>query len=296
MAVKRYVIALGFFDGVHLGHQTLLYACRRMAEQAGAGAAAITFEQHPQSLFTCQPPLLVNTTADRSSLLQQYGVETVLTYPVTERVMGIPWQDFLMELYRDHSAVGFICGYDFRFGHNGEGNAEKIRLFCQEFGLLFMAIPEQKLDGIRVSSTHIRQLIEAGEMEQAVRFLGHPHSLTGRVVSGRQLGRTIGIPTANLELPEGVIVPKFGVYACKAKTPKGEYLAVTNVGSRPTVGGHHVTVEPWLLDFDGDLYGKELKLEFYAFLRPEQKFNSLEALRSEIRKNAEQTREFFEKN
>lgn len=294
--MSKKIFALGFFDGVHLGHQALLRACRQMAEQAGAGTAAITFAQHPQSLFSRKPPLLVHTTLDRCRLLQEYGMETILTYPVKEAVMGMPWQDFLMELCRCHGAVGFVCGYDFRFGRKGEGNAEKIRSFCREHGLACLVLPEQKLGGIRVSSTHIRTLIETGNMEKAVSFLGHPHVLTGTVVAGRQLGRTIGIPTANLALPEGVIVPKFGVYACKAKTAEGEFLAVTNVGSRPTVGGHHVTVEPWLLDFEGDLYGKELTLEFYAFLRPERKFASIEALRLEIQKNALQTREFFGKN
>ena len=132
-------------------------------------------------------------------------------------------------------------------------------------------------------------------MAEAVSFLGHPHVIAGTVVEGKQLGRTIGIPTANLLLPEGVVCPRFGVYACKASVDGKEYLAVTNVGVRPTVSGSGITVEPWLLDYEGDLYGKTLTLEFYAFLRPEQKFDSLEALQAEIRKNGAQTRKFFEK-
>ena len=148
-------------------------------------------------------------------------------------------------------------------------------------------------DGVRVSSTHIRALIEGGEMETAVRFLGHAHVLTGTVVKGKQLGRTIGIPTANLLLPEGVVCPRFGVYACKAIVDGREYPAVTNVGVRPTVSGEGVTVEPWLLDFEGDLYGKTLVLHFYSFLRPEMRFASLDALASEIRKNADQTRQLL---
>ena len=132
-------------------------------------------------------------------------------------------------------------------------------------------------------------------METAVRFLGHPHVLTGTVISGRKLGRTLGIPTANLEIPSGVICPKHGVYACKAIVNDDEYLAVTNIGNRPTVAGHHTTVEAWLLDFESDLYGQKLTLEFYTFLRPEQKFPSLDALQEEIRKNAQQTRKFFQK-
>jgi riboflavin kinase/FMN adenylyltransferase len=295
MNKEKFIYALGFFDGVHRGHQTLVYACQTMAREAGVGTAAITFEQHPRALFSKELPPLLNTTADRCDLLRQYGIDRILTYPVTEAVMGMPWRKFLLELCREQGAAGFVCGHDFRFGHKGEGNHEKLRGFCAEFGLSCAVIPEQDLEGVRVSSTHIRGLLENGQMEQAVKFLGHPHILTGEVVSGRQLGRTIGIPTANLHLPRDVLVPKFGVYCCKAIVDGKTYLAVTNVGNRPTVGGHRVTVEPWLLDFEGDLYGKIMTLEFYAFLRPEKKFASLDELRQEIRKNAEQTREFFEK-
>ena len=175
------------------------------------------------------------------------------------------------------------------------GTAQILRTYCQEEHLPCAVIPQQKLDGVTVSSTYIRSLLEAGQMTEAVRFLGHPHVLTGQVVKGRRLGRTIGIPTANLALPEGVVQLRYGVYACKTRIDGKEYLAVTNVGKRPTVNGHHVTVEPWILDFEGDLYGKELTLRFCEFLRAEQKFDSLKALQAEIRKNALQTRKIFEK-
>ena len=133
-------------------------------------------------------------------------------------------------------------------------------------------------------------------MEGAAEFLGHRHILTGTVVPGYHLGRTIGIPTANLVLPKGLLIPKFGVYICRCIVDGVRYPAVTNVGTRPTVNGSHVTVEPWILDFDGDLYGRELTLEFYKFLRPERKFPSLEELRGEIQKNAAETRKYFDKH
>ena len=133
-------------------------------------------------------------------------------------------------------------------------------------------------------------------MGEAAVFLGHPHILSGQVVSGRQLGRTLGIPTANLAQPEEAVKLPHGVYACIAEVENKHYLAVTNIGSRPTVGGHRITVEPWLLDFDGDLYGKQLTLSFHHFLRPEVKFPSLEALKEEILKNAAETRKFFKNN
>ena len=154
-------------------------------------------------------------------------------------------------------------------------------------------LEQQLLDGVRISSTHIRELLEAGETEEANRFLGHPHILSGTVVPGRQLGRTIGIPTANLLLPEGVVCPRFGVYACKAIVDGREYPAVTNVGVRPTVSGEGVTVEPWLLDFEGDLYGQTVRVEFYKRLRDEIRFDSLEALKDQIHRDAEATRAYF---
>jgi len=291
---NKTIYALGFFDGVHLGHQALLTECLRLAFEQGCEAAAITFDRHPQALFTDRPPVLINTTPDRIALLKRFRMDEVKTYPVTKETMGMPWEIFLTQLVEE-GAAGFVCGEDFRFGHKGAGNAENLKAFCTEYNLPCSIVPEQTLDGVRISSTHIRKLLEAGEMEEAVRFLGHPHILRGEVMSGRQLGRTLGIPTANLWIPEGVAVPRHGVYACRAILKEGIYLAVTNIGNRPTVGGHRVTVEPWLLDFSGDLYGKALTLEFYAFLRPERKFDSLEALREEIQKNAAQTREIFEK-
>lgn len=280
---------MGFFDGVHLGHQALLDACVNLAAELGVRSAAITFLSHPQSLFTDTPPKLLTTHETRVALLRHFGVESVYSYPVTREVMGTPWEDFLEELV-EFGAAGFVCGADFRFGHKGLGNAKNLREFCENRGLPCIIVEDRTLDGIRVSSSHIRGLLETGQVEEANRFLGHPHILSGTVVSGRRLGRTIGIPTANLILPPEVLCPKHGVYACLAEAEGKRYAAVTNIGSRPTVGGHRVTVEPWLLDFGGDLYGKSLRLELHAFLREERKFDSLEELKAAILENEGQTR------
>lgn len=295
MRKDKRVFALGFFDGVHLGHQFLLTECVRLAKERDIQAAAITFGAHPQSLFTQNPPPLINTADDRETLLRQCGIGTIYSLPVTKKVMSTSWQDFLAQLL-EYGAAGFVVGDDFRFGHKGEGNAQKLKAFCRERALPCVVVPEQTVDGIRVSSSHIRTLIEGGEMASAVKFLGHPHILTGTVVSGRQLGRTIGVPTANLLLPEGLLVPKFGVYACRALVGGKKYPAVTNIGIRPTVGGHRSTVEAWILDFAGDLYGQDITLEFYQFLREERKFPNLDDLQAEILKNGREVRNFFGKN
>ena len=286
---EKKIFALGFFDGVHIGHQRLLGKCVEMAKAQGCRSAAITFDRHPQACFVAEPPALINTVADRKMLLEQYGMEEIAVYPVTKEVMSTPWETFLTNLI-ENGAVGFVCGYDFRFGSKGEGNAEKLQAFCEEKGLSCAVVPEQVLEGVRISSTHIRQRMENGQMAEAVRFLGHPHVLTGTVVPGRQLGRTIGIPTANIAIPRGVILPKQGVYACKCHIEGREFAAVTNIGSRPTVEGHEVRAESWILDFAGDLYGKTLTLRFYEFLRPEQKFASLEELKIQISQDATQAR------
>ena len=289
---NAYIFALGFFDGVHLGHQTLLKECVRLATEYGAEPAAITFDAHPGSLFAAEPTMLLSSLADREALLKSYGIRYVHVLQVTKEVMSTPWERFLDQL-RQLGAVGFVCGHDFRFGCGGEGNAQKLADYCSREKLPCGVVPEQTLEGVRLSSTHIRCLLETGETEAACRFLGHPHLISGEVVSGRKLGRTIGIPTANLALAEGVLCPRQGVYAGMVRIDGKRYPAVTNIGSRPTVGGHHVTVEPWILDFEGDLYGCTLCLELHKFLRPEVKFSSLEELKAEILKNAEQTRNFF---
>ena len=289
---NKRIFALGFFDGVHLGHQALLTECVRLARAVDAEPAAITFECHPQSLFRSDVPPLLTTLTDRFRLLMRYGIDRVYPFSVTKEVMGKQWRDFLEELM-EKGAAGFVCGDDFRFGRGGAGNARMLREFCRERKLPCVLVPEQTLNGVRISSSYIRRQIETGDMATAVRFLGHGHMLTGTVVTGRKLGRKLGFPTANITLPAGVIVPRHGVYACRAFVGEQSYMAVCNVGSRPTVQGHQIRTETWLLDFDGDLYGRDVTLEFLWFLRPEQKFESLDALKAAVLKDAENTRKFF---
>lgn len=290
---EKTIYALGFFDGVHVGHQTLLAACRSLARRTGCKPGAVTFGTHPETLVAGNAPKLINTVSDRQRLLCAYGMERIVVLPFDRELMTTHWSAFLTQLVQA-GAAGFVCGSDFRFGARGNGTAKKLEAFCQSRDLPYAIVPQQLLDGIRISSTHIRQLLENGNLEDANRFLGHPHALTGQVIHGRGLGHTIGIPTANLALPEELVRPKFGVYACTAVVDGVQYAAVTNIGTRPTVEGHHVTVEPWLLDFEGDLYGKDLALAFHSFLRPEQKFPSLEELKEQVQKDAEKTRKLLQ--
>ena len=286
---KNTIYALGFFDGVHLGHQALLKKCRDLADKYHMQAGVITFDTHPQALTVGDSPALINAKEDRDALLRHYSMDAPVCLPFDEKLRTMPWLDFLMMLENEYGANGFVCGDDFRFGYRGAGNAALLSEFCEVEWRPYAIVPEQMLDGIRISSTHIRALVEAGDMETAAKFLGHPHILSGCVVPGRRIGRTIGIPTANILIPEGVVVPKLGVYACTCAIDGKKYVAVTNIGSRPTVGGHQKRAESWILDFEGDLYGKEITLEFHKFLRAEQKFDSLEELKAQIQLDAAET-------
>ena len=288
---EQTIYALGFFDGVHLGHQALLKACRALAKKQECTCAVMTFRTHPAKVLKGEEPPRITNNDDRRALLFHFGIDVVEERFFDKDTMETPWEDFMVKFLRP---AGFVCGDDFHFGAGGLGTAETLSAWCEEAGLPCVIVPQQEMDGIRVSSTHIRALLEQGDIRQANRFLGHPHQVTGKVVKGQGLGHTIGIPTANLEIPAGLVELPHGVYACKACFAGKAYPAVTNIGTRPTVGGKNVTVEPWILDFDGDLYGKEITLEFYDYLRPEQKFDALEELKAEIEKNAAQTRKILE--
>ena len=297
MKVEKTVIALGFFDGVHRGHGALL---RKAAERAGelnAAPAVFTFDRSPKEFVTGKPVLLINSNDDRRDIIRRvYGIQRVIFAPFDREMMTMPWQDFITELLvKQYGAVHLVAGHDYRFGHKNEGTVERLREKCRELGLGCDIIPKVELEGITVSSTYIRTLLEQGNVERAALFLGHPHCLSQTVRHGQRLGRTIGIPTVNLAVPAHVLTPERGVYITRAFLPDGRSCpGVTNVGTRPTVTeGDTVSVETYLLGFDGDLYGQTVRLEFHKRLRGEVKFPSLEALRQEILRNVAETEAYF---
>ena len=263
------VIALGFFDGVHLGHGALLRKTAERARELGVTPAAFTFDRSPKEFVTGVPVPLLTSAAERAEIIREYyGIGTVFVEPFDR-------------------AVHLVAGHDFRFGYKNEGDPEKLREKCRVLGLGCDIIPKVELDGVTVSSTYIRSLIEAGEVERAARFLGHPHRMSGTVRHGEGIGRKRLFPTANLVPEPHIIVPKRGVYATRAHLPDGtQRVGVTNVGVRPTVSdARRVTVETYLVDYDGDLYGQELRLDFCAYLRPEKKFPSTRELHDQIAEN-----------
>ena len=294
---QRRVIALGFFDGVHLGHGALLRRVAARAAELGAKPCAFTFDQSPAAALTGRTVPLLTGVDDRTWLMETlYGIREVIVAPFAV-MRDMDWREFVAGyLHGQLRAAHVVAGHDFHFGRGGEGSPRRLAEECARLGLGCDIIPKVELDGITISSTHIRTLVGAGRLEEAARFLGHPHVLSGPVAHGNEIGRTLGTPTANLHIPPGVIAPAFGVYAARVLLPEGgTRLAVTNVGVRPTVnaGGEGVTVEPWILDYHGDLYGKPLRLELWKQLRPERKFGSVDELRAAILENAQQTRQYF---
>ena len=295
--MRERVIALGFFDGVHLGHGALLRRAAEEAKKRGCESAVFTFDRPPKEVITGIPCPLINSPEDRAELVRRlYGIDEMIMVPFDDEMRTTPWDRFVTDiLVGRYGAVHLVAGHDHHFGHKNQGSPELLREKCAELGLGCDIIPAVTIGGVTVSSTHIRKLLEEGDVETARAFLGHPHVLTQTVGHGRQLGRTIGIPTANLVAPPHVLLPKRGVYAAKITLPDGRaFGGVTNVGVRPTVNnGQDVTVEPWILDFDGDLYGQAIRVEFYHRLRDERKFDSLDALRSQIETDAVKTREAY---
>ena len=296
--MKEKVIALGFFDGVHLGHAALLRRTVEEAARRGVTPAVFTFDRPPKEVLTGTPCPLINSPEDRKDLVQRlFGIREVLMVPFDHEMMTTPWDDFVTNiLVGRYHAVHLVAGHDHHFGHKNQGSPELLMEKCRELGLGCDIIPKVEVGGITVSSTYIRRLVEMGQIERANRFLGHPHVLTGTVRHGRGLGSSRLFPTANLIIPPHVLVPSHGVYVPRATLEDGtSYAAVTNVGTRPTVNsGSDITVEACLLDFEGDLYGKTLRVEFFQHLRDEIRFDSLDALKAQIAADADTTRAYFQ--
>lgn len=283
---ERRVIALGFFDGVHIGHGALLKKTCERAAELGAIPAAMSFDTHPDTLVFGTPTELLNTMDERKQLMQSlYGIEDVIFCHFDKAMMNMDWEAFVEDyLVRELHACHLVCGHDYHFGARGFGNAERLTEKCRALGLGCDVIGEVKLDGVTVSSTYLRRLLKEGRMEEAVRFLGHGHIISGIVQHGDSRGHTLGLPTANLALDASLLVPAFGVYGGWADAGElGRFPAAVNLGVHPTVHElPHPVAEASLLGFDGDLYGRFLRLELLFQVRPERQFLSLQELTAQI--------------
>lgn len=294
---RKTVIALGFFDGVHLGHQALLKTAAERAKEHDMDSAVFTFDRSPKEFVSGVPVPLISSAEDRKEVIHRlFPIDRVIVEPFDQAMMTMDWVDFVLMLAQKYRAGWLVAGHDFRFGHKNAGTPALLVKKAHQLGMGCDIIPAVTLDGVTVSSTHIRALLQAGKMEEAGRFLGYPYTITGKVRHGKGLGRTIGAPTLNVIPPEGQLIPAHGVYLTRVTVNGGAYAAITNVGVRPTVdenGG--VTVESHLLDLNAQLYGSDCRVEFLSMLRPEQKFSDLTALQEQIGKDVAAAKKYFEK-
>ena len=289
-------LAIGGFDGVHLGHQALIGAMVKKAHAAGQAAVVLTFFPHPAVVLRGpQQSFYLTTPDEKAEYVAKLGVDALVTHPFSQEVAAIRASDFVQRLV-DHAGMRELwCGPDFALGNKREGTVDFLRARGAEHGFSVQVVPPLELDGQVVSSTRIRQALREGQVEEAARLLGRPFRASGSVVKGAQRGRQLGIPTANMAIWDEHVVPAVGVYACRAHTAAGARQAVVNIGFRPTFEGGEArpVVEAHLLDFAGDLYDSQVQLEFIARLRPEMKFSGVEALLVQIKQDIVRARQLL---
>jgi riboflavin kinase / FMN adenylyltransferase len=280
--------AIGVFDGVHQGHREILQRIQIHAAARGGVSLVITFDQHPSAVVAPErAPLMISTLSQRLRLLEEVGIDAALVLPFNEDLSRVPGEDFVRGLVRNLATLGSLTvGEDFTFGHKRSGDVRLLRRLGDELGFNIEAVDGVELDGERVSSTRIRELIQVGDLGAAARFLGRNYSLAGKVVEGDRLGRTIGFPTANIGVV-GLVTPPFGVYAGRTVVEGKTWRVALNVGVRPTLdqATSGLRVEAHLIDFEGELVGQELEIEVLFRLRPEMKFRDLAALSAQIRED-----------
>ena len=282
-ALKPTAVALGNFDGVHRGHQQVI---QPVLQQGGeVVSTVVTFNPHPQEFFTGKRRSLLTPQSEKVEQLERLGVEQLVLLPFDRELACSSPQEFVENiLVQQLRSRSISVGQDFCFGKGRTGTVEDLKVIASNCGIPTTIVPLHNCEGERISSSAIRQALEQGKLDRAKLLLGRAYSLTGTVVTGKQLGRTIGFPTANIDLPIEKFLPCNGVYAVKVyiAEDKSPVAGVMNIGNRPTVNGTNQSVEVYLIDWSGDLYGKVITVELEQFLRPEQKFESLDALKNQI--------------
>lgn len=282
--MKR-AVALGFFDGVHIGHGELFKATVRAAEEHSLTPCVLTYAQHPSEVLSDSRISLINTVDERISLISGlYGISDIAVRDFTEKYASLSCEEFFESILIGELDAGFVvAGFDFRFGHRGRGDAKLLKKLCKDYGIGCEIVDEVMLSGISVSSSYIRTLILGGKVGEASELLGHNHFITGEVLHGQSLGKKLGFATANQRICENIVIPKAGVYVSRVTVDGKTYPAITNIGTRPTVTDDgSVFAETHILDFSGDVYGRMMKTELISFIRAEKKFSSADELCEQI--------------
>lgn len=298
---RRRMATIGTFDGVHLGHQALLHNLSEESAARGLTPAAITFTTHPRAAVTPdQAPPLLMSPRERAKAIMEAGVEDVILLPFDREMQLMSARDFMARLHERYDVDALLMGFNNGFGHDRLKGIEAYRKIGQEVGIEVVEADELTLkDCPRVCSSQIRAMLQQSRPAEAARMLGAPYRIVGRVVHGKELGRTIGYPTANIEpLNPACLIPAKGVYAAAITLPDGTvHPAMLNIGHRPSVDRPDapISIEAHILDFNGDIYGATVSVDFLHYIRHEQKFPSLEALRSRLDEDAREVREIFNK-
>ena len=285
--LENTIVTIGTFDGVHLGHQKIIKRLVELKEKQGGEIVLFTFDPHPRKiLFPEQKDLkLITTTDEKCAVLKQFGVDHVLVFPFTKEFSQMQAQDYISNIIvKGLKTKTLVIGYDHRFGSNREGNIETLKQLSEIYNFNVEEIPAQEINQLNVSSTRIRKAIEDGEVTIANDFLGYNFFINGIVVKGKQLGRTIGYPTANLFIADkNKLIPKMGVYAVNVYHKNTHYKGMLNIGTNPTTDTDNIIkVEVNIFDFDKDIYGEALKVEFVKRIRDEEKFANLDELKLAI--------------
>ncbi|MGA0558476.1 bifunctional riboflavin kinase/FAD synthetase [Larkinella sp. VNQ87] len=296
------VVTSGTFDGVHLGHQKILNRLTEIARRGDAPNQAgetvvLTFWPHPRTVVSndSQGLKLLSTLEEKTGLLEAAGVDHLVVIPFTRSFSELSSAEFIQQILVDKIGTKkLVIGYDHHFGRNREGSFEYLQQHAPEYGFEIEEIPRQDVEDVGVSSSKIRAALLEGDLETATKFLGRPYSLSGTIVKGQQLGRTIGFPTANIQVDDPVkLIPANGIYATEV-IYKGERLGgAMSIGTRPTVGGTHRTQEVFIFDFKQEIYGEHLTVRFIEYLRPELKFDGLAAMVDQMQLDVERSREIL---
>lgn len=295
---RQSVVTIGTFDGVHIGHKAILKRVVTTAARENLESVVLTFFPHPRMVLQQNVDIkLLNTIEERTQLLEQTGLDHLVIHPFTHafsRLTALEYvRDILVNCLR---AKKIIIGYDHRFGRNRNADIDDLREFGNEFHFEVEEISAREIDDVAVSSTKIRKALAAGQIEVANEYLGYPFMVSGKVVKGKAIGRTINYPTANLQVKETYkMIPKNGVYVVQSTIDGKNCFGITSIGTNPTVGGTAKTIETHFLDFDGDLYGREITVGFLKYIRDEANFPSVERLRQEIARDEIFAKHFLKK-